>query len=75
MGSKVADGSVASIVCGTLQAHKQLSEALAPSLNADIIEQEVVEAWQLQARRNHESNLGLQRDEAVRTASLTLLCC
>lgn len=70
---KIADASAVFIVCGTLEAHKQLASALAPSLEAGIMEKTVADAWQSQACRSHEGNYSLQRDEAVRSASLAAM--
>ncbi|MBK0002701.1 nitroreductase family protein [Erwinia sp. S38] len=63
---KIVDASVAFIICGTLSAHQQLAAALQPSVDAQIMEQRTVEGWVT----SHENNAVLQRDEAVRSASL-----
>ncbi len=70
---KVADASVAFIICGTLAAHEQLARVLEPSVKAGIMDPQVVENWELQAVRAHASNPGLQRDEAIRSASLAAM--
>lgn len=67
---KIADASVTFIVCGTLAAHKQLASALAPSVEAGFMPQDAVDAWVAQASQSHESQPVLQRDEAIRSASL-----
>ncbi|MCW1876298.1 MULTISPECIES: nitroreductase family protein [Erwiniaceae] len=67
---KIVDASVAFIICGTLSAHQQLAAALQPSVDAQIMEQRTVEGWVKQATASHENNAVLQRDEAVRSASL-----
>jgi putative NAD(P)H nitroreductase len=70
---KVVDASVSFIVCGTLAAHKQLATALQPSVDAGIMEQRMVEEWVTQAGTAHEGNTVVQRDEAVRSASLAAM--
>ena len=67
---KIVDASVAFIICGTLSAHQQLAAALQPSVDAQIMEPRTVEGWVKQATASHENNAVLQRDEAVRSASL-----
>lgn len=67
---KITDASAAFVICGTLEAHTQLPSALAPSVQAGFMPPAMADAWQSQARRGHEGNGELQRDEAVRSASL-----
>ncbi|PJX21046.1 nitroreductase family protein [Advenella sp. S44] len=70
---KVADASVSFIICGTLAAHEQLGQALAPSAKAGIMDQSVIDGWVAQATRTHTDNPELQRDEAIRSASLAAM--
>lgn len=70
---KVVDASVAFIVCGTLAAHRQLAAALQPSVDAGAMPQRVADGWVAQAAGAHEGNPVLQRDEAVRSASLAAM--
>ncbi|RTZ39235.1 nitroreductase family protein [Candidimonas sp. SYP-B2681] len=70
---KVADASVTFIICGTLAAHEQLGQALAPSAEAGIMDQSIVDRWVAQATRTHADNPELQRDEAIRSASLAAM--
>ena len=70
---KIVDASIAFIICGKLEAHQQLSSALEPSVKANIIEQHVADAWVTQATAAHENNDLLQRDEAIRSASLAAM--
>jgi len=70
---KIVDASVAFIVCGTLAAHTQLAFALLPSVQARIMEQHMVDEWVAQASKSHEGNPVLQRDEAIRSASLAAM--
>lgn len=70
---KVQDASVVFIICGTLAAHEQLAQVLKPSVDAGIIEQHVAEAWVSRAAGAHANNPTLQRDEAIRSASLAAM--
>lgn len=70
---KVVDASVTFIICGTLAAHEQLHQSLAPSGKAGIMEQSVIDGWVAQATRTHTNNPQLQRDEAIRSASLAAM--
>ncbi len=70
---KVVDASVSFIVCGVLAAHKQLAEALQPSVDASIMTQRMVDGWVAQASSAHEGNPVVQRDEAIRSASLAAM--
>ena len=70
---KVADASVTFIICGTLAAHEQLSQALEPAAAAGIMDQAAVDGWVAQATRAHTNNPVLQRDEAIRSASLAAM--
>ncbi len=70
---KIVDASIAFIICGKLEAHQQLSSALEPSVKANIIGQHVADAWVTQAMAAHKNNDLLQRDEAIRSASLAAM--
>ena len=61
------------IVCGTLNAHRDLAQVLAPALDAGILNADVVGAWVSMAQGSHEGNPQLQRDEAFRSASLAAM--
>ncbi len=67
---KLVDAAVTFIVCGTLQAHLQLQQTLAPSIEAGILPPALVDGWVSAADRSHSANPQLQRDEALRSASL-----
>lgn len=70
---KVVDASVTFIVCGTLGAHEQLEQVLEPSVVAGIMGRQMASEWTAQAIRAHAANPGLQRDEAIRSASLAAM--
>jgi len=69
----VADAPVTFIVCGTLAAYEQLSTALQPSVDAGYIDPSVREGMVNQARASYLDKPLLQRDEAVRSASLAAM--
>lgn len=70
---KVVDAAVTFIVCGTLNAHRQLENTLRPSIDKGILDQAVVDTWVGMAKGSHEGNAQLQRDEAFRSASLAAM--
>lgn len=70
---KVVDASVAFIVCGSLAAHAQLAVALQPCVDAGIMAQRMVDGWVSLASAAHEGDPVLQRDEAIRSASLAAM--
>jgi nitroreductase len=70
---KVVDASVTFIICGTLAAHEQLSRALEPAAAAGVMDQAAIDGWVAQATRAHTDNPVLQRDEAIRSASLAAM--
>lgn len=70
---KVQDASVVFVICGTLAAHEQLARMLKPSVDAGIIEPHMADVWVKQAAGAHANNPGLQRDEAIRSASLAAM--
>jgi nitroreductase len=70
---KIADASVAFIVCGSLAAYQPLSTILLPSVTANIMTQRSADAWLTQATASHKNDPILQRDEAVRSVSLAAM--
>lgn len=70
---KVVDAALTFIVCGTLRAHLQLHSALAPSVEAGVLPPALVDGWVAAAGDAHRDNLQLQRDEAIRSASLAAM--
>lgn len=67
---QVGEAALTFIVCGRLAAYRGLAAALAPSREAGLMPAELLERWVEQASQAHESDPQLQRDEAVRSASL-----
>lgn len=70
---KVVDAGVTFIVCGTLAAHHALETTLQPSLEKGILTNAIVDGWVGMAKGSHENNPQLQRDEALRSASLAAM--
>ncbi|BBB68818.1 nitroreductase [Undibacterium sp. YM2] len=70
---KVSDAAVTFIICGTLNAHTQLEPALRPSVDAGIIDNKMLTTWVSMAEQSHTNNAVLQRDEALRSASLAAM--
>jgi nitroreductase len=70
---KVEDASAVFIVCGALAAHRRLADVLRPSVEQGVMSQRAADAWVAQAHAAHADNLALQRDEAVRSASLAAM--
>jgi len=70
---QVLDAAVTFIVCGTLQAHIRLAQHLQPSVDAGILPASVQQSWTAMASAAHDGNPQLQRDEALRSASLAAM--
>ncbi|MFC4159887.1 nitroreductase family protein [Chitinimonas lacunae] len=70
---KVMDAAVSVIVCGTLDGHRQLARMLQPAVAADILSQRTADSWVAQAGRSYADQPVLQRDEAIRSASLAAM--
>ncbi|MFM9438426.1 nitroreductase [Janthinobacterium sp. CG_23.3] len=70
---KVLDAAVTFIICGTLAAHEGLAQALRPAVEAGIMPQAMSDSWVALAKGSHPSQPQLQRDEAVRSASLAAM--
>ncbi|MFZ6679123.1 nitroreductase family protein [Undibacterium sp. Tian12W] len=70
---KISDAAVTFLICGTLNAHTQLEPALRPSVDAGIIDSKMLTTWVGMAERSHTGNAVLQRDEALRSASLAAM--
>ncbi|ABC35059.1 nitroreductase family protein [Burkholderia thailandensis] len=70
---KVADAAVTFIVCGTLDPHLTLADALRPTLNAGIIDEGTYNGWVGAAQNMYRDNQTFQRDEAIRSGSLAAM--
>lgn len=71
--AKVVDAAVTFIVCGTLDPHLGLAEALQPALDADILDRSTVEGWIAAANGMYGDNPSLQRDEAIRSGAMAAM--
>ncbi|OOV87601.1 nitroreductase family protein [Oceanospirillum linum] len=70
---QVEAASATFIVCGQLAAHKALEQRLSKSVNTGVIPQSIADSWVGAASQSHEGNDQLQRDEAIRSASLAAM--
>lgn len=70
---KVSQAAVTFIVIGLLNPQNRLADALAPSLEQEILDQATVDTWIGMATAMYGSNPALQRDEAIRSASLAAM--
>ncbi|MFC7418602.1 nitroreductase family protein [Iodobacter arcticus] len=71
--TQVESAAVTFIICGTLMPHQQLTTALRPSLDAGALPQEIADSWVTSANASYADNPQLQRDEAIRSASLAAM--
>ena len=70
---KVSQAAVTFIVLGLLNPQVRLPAALAPALEAGILDQATVDTWVGMANGMYGSNPELQRDEAIRSASMAAM--
>jgi nitroreductase len=70
---KVVDAPVTFIISGLLGAHESLARALQPSVEAGVMSAAMRDGWVAMAAGTHPGDLQLQRDEAVRSASLAAM--
>lgn len=70
---QIVDAAVTFIIIGTLKAHESLGQALQPSVEKNIISQDIANAWVDAATGSHQNDAQLQRDEAMRSASLAAM--
>lgn len=70
---QVKDASVTYIVCGDLEGYKALHSTLQPSVSEGIISEEIKNLWVGMVTESHQDNSQLQRDEAIRSASLATM--
>ena len=70
---KIADAAVTFIICGKLEAHKGLAHSIQPSVDAGIVPQDMADSWVAMAASGLEGNPQRQRDEAIRSASMSAM--
>lgn len=68
--AKITESSVTFIVCGQLADEHTLVDRLAPTVQAGIMQAQMVDGWVAGARSLYHEQPWRQRDEAVRTATL-----
>jgi nitroreductase len=70
---KIVEAAVTFIVCGTLDEHLTMPAALAPTRDAGIIDQATYDGWVGAVTNMYGASPAMQRDEAVRSASLAAM--
>ena len=70
---QIVEASVTFILCGTLNSHRSLFGTLQASVDAGILPASLQRSWSDMASASHENNPQLQRDEAIRSASLAAM--
>ncbi len=70
---QVRDAAVTYIICGTLNGHLHLEKRLQPSVDSGIITESIQRTWVGMAASSHTNNPQMQRDEAIRSASLAAM--
>lgn len=70
---KVVDAAVTFIVCGTLDPHETIASSLRPSVDAGILGEATFNGWVGAVQGMYAENPGMQRDEAIRSASLAAM--
>jgi nitroreductase len=70
---KIVEAAVTFIVVGTLDEHLTMPAALAPTRDAGIIDQAMYDGWIDAVNNMYGTNPVMQRDEAIRSASLAAM--
>lgn len=70
---KITDAAVTFVICGTLEPQLSLPAALKPTVDAGIITEETYQGWLGAVQGMYGDNPQMQRDEAVRSASLAAM--
>jgi nitroreductase len=70
---KVLEASVTFIVCGHLRPHLALRDAMQPFVSAGHVDRAAVDAMVGSASRGYADDPQMQRDEAIRSASLAAM--
>ncbi|WP_274426073.1 nitroreductase family protein [Chelativorans sp. YIM 93263] len=68
--AKVSEAAVTYIVCGQLPSHTVMEECLRPSVEAGFMPAQMIDAWSEAVESTYGDNPQMQRDEAIRTATL-----
>ena len=70
---KVGDAAVTFVVVGKLRGHEDLARLIKPLLDAGAIDQAAFDGWVVMCTGMYANNEQLQRDEAIRSASLAAM--
>jgi nitroreductase len=70
---KVVDAAVTFIACGTLDPHTTIAGSLRPAVDAGILDEATFRGWVGAVGGMYAQNPAMQRDEAVRSASLAAM--
>jgi nitroreductase len=70
---QVLEASVTFVVCGQIEAHHSLAKTLQLSVDDNVMPEGVAQSWVKAASQSHQGNLAVQRDEAIRSASLAAM--
>ena len=70
---QVREAAVTFVVCGALNAYPALEKRLQASVDAGIITDSIQRTWVEMAASSHANDPRLQRDEAIRSASLAAM--
>jgi nitroreductase len=70
---KVVEAAVTFIICGTLEPHLTVSDALKPTLDAGIIDEAIFNGWVGAVQNMYGANQTFQRDEAIRSGALAAM--
>jgi nitroreductase len=70
---KVVEAAVTFIICGTLEPHLTVSDALKPTLDAGIIDEAIYNGWVGAVQNMYSTNQTFQRDEAIRSGALAAM--
>ncbi|EAR61652.1 nitroreductase family protein [Neptuniibacter caesariensis] len=70
---QILDASATVVICGDLDGYQRLEERLTPSVEAGILNDEIVKGWSEMVNSGFADNPQAQRDEAVRAASLAAM--
>ncbi len=70
---KVVDAAVTFIVCGVLEPHRGIRAAMQPFHEDGHIDRDFLDEWVEEAVSAYQDEPGMQRDEAIRSASLAAM--
>lgn len=71
--AKVVDAAVTFIVCGVLEPHRGIRAAMQPFHDDGHIDRDFLDEWVGEATATYQDEPAMQRDEAIRSASLAAM--